>query len=71
MQLLLNRTLSLSPSGDEALLALLEGPPGQARRRHLLAERDPRAVALAPNPDHRDVVVVNAVTTEIRGVKES
>ena len=60
----LDLTFSLSPSCDEALLALLKGPSGQARRRHLLAERDARAVALAPNPDHRDVVVVNAITTE-------
>ena len=54
--------MRLSPSGDEALLALLEGPPGQARRRHPLAERDPLPVALAPDPDHGNVVVVNAVT---------
>ena len=61
--------MSLSPSCDEALLALLKGPSGQTRRRHLLAERDSRAVALAPNPDHRYVVVVNAVTAEKKGIK--
>ena len=61
--------MSLSPSGDEALLALLKGPSGQARRRHLFAEGDPRAVALAPDPDHRYVVVVNAVTAEKKALK--
>ena len=62
--------MRLSPSGDEALLALLEGPPGQARRRYPLAERDPLAVAFAPDPDHSNVVVVNAIATEGEGTDE-